>query len=149
MQNRSLRRRRFWQSSRQFRQRRALLGQRLLVAALNFLINFFPVHRHFGRRGDAELHRFTIHTHHRDVDFSINHDAFADFAREDEHNRLVGGFRQRQRMVDFIRRRVGNDHLLARVRMAVDDNRSFQIHRRALLVVDRHDGQQQRVVGLF
>ena len=67
-------------------------GQRLLIVFLDFVVNFLAMHRHFGRGRDAEFHHVAVHAHYRDVNPPVNHDAFAQFSRQDEHGEnLYGG----------------------------------------------------------
>ena len=52
--------------------------------------------------------------------------------------------RHRQRMMHGIIHRVRDDDLFAGMRVTVDNDWAFQIHRRAHVTVDGHDAEQQR-----
>ena len=71
---------------RQFWQWGLLPCQRLLVIALDFFIHFLAMHRQLGRRLDAHFDDVAFDPHDLNDNTAINHNAFAGFAGENEHD---------------------------------------------------------------
>lgn len=126
-----------------------LASDRLLVAALDFVVNFFPVHLHFGGGFDPNFDGFALDPNDRHLDATIDNDAFAGFTGEDEHGGKKGlgsGLIQREQMLNRIFGRVRKHDLFAGHGVAVNHNRAFEVHGRPSGGVQCDDVQQNCVV---
>src|SRR5579859_4602481 len=59
------------------------------------------------------------------------------------------GFGQRQQMLDIVFGGVCQHDLFADISIAIDDDRSFEVHRGSAAIVQGDDIKQQSVIGVF
>lgn len=69
----------------QFRQRSARLNQRLLIAALDLVVNLLTMHRNRLGRLDAKFYRVALDAYNFDPNISRDHNALACFSGKNEH----------------------------------------------------------------
>ncbi len=121
------------------RKRRAVGGQRFLVVALDFIIDFLPVDGHFLGRLNADFDHVPLQPDDFHHDSAVNNNAFARFARKYEHGSAAGKFRPRPADGGASIGGVVGNYLLAHERAPVDHHRAFQIHRWPVAAAQSHN----------
>jgi hypothetical protein len=104
-----------------------------MIAALDLVVDFLAVNGHLRRSFDPDLDHLTIDTHHRQLDASVDNNAFAGFARENKHGIALssgGHVANGQRMFDVVFGGIGEDDLLADQSMSIESDRALQINGR-------------------